>query len=499
MNNKISIWKATAKESFFSTLDKDLSVDVVIIGGGITGLTCAYLLSLSGKSVVVLESNKIGEGTTGYSTGNLYSTVDSRLFQLASKFDDETAKTVAQSRTAAIDLIEQIILKHNISCDFSRIPWHLFTETESKKEIVEKEFQAAINAGLDASLLENLSLPLKIDSAVRIKGQAQFNPMKYVKALAKIISGNNCSVYENTRVLNYSTGDICAVETQFARIKAKNIVLATHTPKGVFALQSAIFPYREDVIAVKLADDNYPAAGIYWDLTKDQHHSFRVYSTGNERYLIVAGEHYKVGQAGDAEKKFDALEKFARDRFNIALTKYYWAAQSYRSADGIPYIGEIDNHIFTGTGYSTDGLTYGTLAAMIISDMISEKENKWFKTYDLKRHNPAKAAKVYVKENLNVLSEFMKGHLSVGSIDEFNEIKAGEGKIINLKGEKVAACRDATNTLHAVSAVCTHMKCIVSWNNAEKTWDCPCHGSRFDKDGTIIEGPAISDLSKLTL
>lgn len=500
MKNKISLWKATAEDSNFQSLEKDISVDVVVVGGGITGLTCAYLLSNIGKSVAVLEALKIGEGTTGYSTGNLYSTVDSRLYHIASKYDEETSKAIAESRAAAVNLIENISMKYNMDCEFSRNPWHLFTETEEEISTIEKEFNATKKAGLNSTLVETLPLPFPIKSAVRIDGQAQFNPMKYAKGLAKSISGENCTIYENTRVLNFKSGEPCLVETPLAKVKAKCIILATHTPKGVYAIHSAIFPYREDAIAVKLKTGIYPPGGIFWGVTKDQHHSFRTYTIDREKYLIVAGQHYKVGQAEDGKKKFDELEKFARDRFDIDTIEYKWAAQSYRSADGLPYIGEIEDKIFTGTGFSTDGLTYGTLAAMIISDSIAQIKNKWSNTYDINRNNPGKAAKDYIKENANVMGEYMKDFPGISDESEIKDLPAGEGKVLNIDGEKIAVYRDANNVVHAISAVCTHMKCIINWNNAEKSWDCPCHGSRFDLDGTVLEGPATSDLlSKVNL
>ena len=494
MNNKNSVWKATAEKSNYPPLKKDISVDVAIVGGGITGLTCAYLLSKSGKSVVVLEANEIGNGATGFSTGNLYSTVDSRLFQLASKFDEETSKEVVKSRASAVDLIEDIIVQNHISCDFFRTPWHLFTETDEEKSTIEKEFKAAENAELAATLLESLPLPFLIKSAVRIEGQAQFNPMKYIKGLAKAISGD-CAIYENSRVLNFGSGNPCVLETSLAKINAKHIILASHTPKGVYAIQGAIFPYREDAIAFKLNNANYPPAGIYWGLTKSQHHSFRTYTTENQKFLVVVGEHYKVGQAEDSMKKFNQLEKFARDRFDIASVEYKWAAQSYRSADGIAYIGEIEENIFTGTGFSADGLTYGTLTAMIISDLINGVKNKWAYTYDINRHNPLKSAKEFLKENINVLGEYIKDWPGFADVDELKEIKKGEGQVISIKGKKIAAYRDTNNMVHTMSAVCTHMKCIVNWNNAEKSWDCPCHGSRFDLEGNVLEGPAMANLS----
>ncbi|HET6245169.1 MAG: FAD-dependent oxidoreductase [Bacteroidetes bacterium] len=496
MINKNSIWKATTEKVDFPKLQKDISVDVAIVGGGITGLTCAHLLSESGKSVAVLEAREIGGGTTGFSTGNLYSTVDSRLYHISSKFDKKTSKNVVESRASAIDLIEQTIAKYSISCDFYRTPWHLFTESKEENKTIEKEYKALEKAGLSPTLSQSLLTPFKIESAVRIEGQAQFNPMKYVKALAKAISHDNCKIFENTRVLDFKAASPCVLETSLARISAKHIILASHTPKGAYAIQSAISPYREDAIAVKLKNtENYPPQGIYWGLTKNQHHSFRTYTTTeNQKFLVLVGEHYKVGQTEDTRKKFEALEKFARQRFDIASIEYQWAAQSYRSADGLAYIGEIEENIFTGTGFSTDGLTYGTLAGMIISDTINGIKNPYAKMYDINRHNPLKAAKNYINENLNVMGEYMKDLPGIADVDQFKEIKQNEGKVISVEGEKIAAYRDINNKVYTLSAVCTHMKCIVNWNSAEKSWDCPCHGSRFDLNGTVIEGPAITDL-----
>ncbi len=490
---KISVWQATAQQTSFPPLTTDEEADIAIVGGGITGITAAYLLSEQGKSVVLLESERIGESATGYSTGNLYATVSAGLFNIKSSFDEETSRAVAESRSAAVDLIEQLTGKFNIACEFGRHPWHLFSQGDSNISTIEKENEAAQKAGLNSSIVHTLPLPFSINTCVKIEGQAQFNPMEYIKALAKGISNTNCRIYEKTRVTEIKKGDPCILKTPTSEIKAKKVILATHIPVGVYNLHSMLFPYREDGIAVKL-NGEYPPEGIFWELYETTHHSFRTYNSPEGTYLVVVGEPYKTGQQNDTYKGFEGLEEYARKKFDVATVEYRWAAQSYQAANKLPYIGELEENIFTGTGFSTDGLTYGTLAAMILADTLTGKDNKWFKTYDLQRHNPFTAAGSVIKENLNVLGQYLKDLPGIAETDDLSEIKPGEGKVIATKSEKIAVYRDENDQIHAVSAVCTHMDCIVNWNTAEKTWDCPCHGSRFKINGEVIEGPALKPL-----
>lgn len=491
-----SIWKATAQKSNFPPLQGDITTDIAIVGGGITGITSAYLLARSGRKVVVLESGEVGGGTTGDSTGNLYSMIDKRLHHIQSKWDKETAGKVARSRTAAVDLIGELVRKYSIDCDFKRVPWYLFSETNKKDETIEKEIKAATDYGLQVEELQELPLPFSVSKAIKVEGQAQFNPAAFVKGLSQNINSGNCSIFEQSPVHHIEKGDKLVLSTPAGKVTANKVIMATHTPKGIYALQTALYPYREYAIAAKLRSGDFPD-GIFWDTEAENHQSMRVYRKNGENYLLLLGGHHKVGQEDHYEKFFQRLEQNARKYFDIDRIDYKWSAQHYKPSDGLPFIGEsADDNIFVATGFSTDGLTYGVLSAMIFDDLLNDRENKWAKTYDAGRFTPIKSAKTFIKENINVAKQYLKDLPGKSEVDSLTEVKPGEGKVIEIDNEKWAVYRDDEGKVHSHSAVCTHMDCIVDWNDAERTWDCPCHGSRFKTTGEVIEGPAYSPLDK---
>lgn len=491
-----SLWKDDAEASAYAPLQKDLKVDTAIVGGGITGLTAAHLLASAGKSVAVLEAWRVGEGTTGFSTGNLYATVEERLLAIRSKFDSETTHAIVASRTAAIGHIENLVRGFAIDCDFHRRPWRLLSETETDDKILEKEYKACLDAGLDAYLDSTAPLPFTISKALRVENQAQFNPMRYVKALAAQTQTAGGAIFERTPVLRIKEGSPNLLYTENGTVTADRIIHATHSPKGVRFVHSLMGVYREYAIAVKLNAGHYPE-GIFWAMSQPHQHSIRSYTDrSGENHLLVLGEPHKVGHKKDNEICFRNLETYIRARFDVKSVDYHWSAQNYRSADGLPYIGAVNNksRVYIATGFATDGLTYGTLAAMIINDLILGNENPWSRLYDPRRHNPLKSAGRFIKENVHVFMDYMKDIPYQAEVKSVSGILPNEGKTVDIKGEKFAVYRDEAGELHQVSAVCTHMKCIVNWNEEAKSWDCPCHGSRFTVDGQVLEGPAIMNL-----
>jgi len=495
---KTSLWKDDAEASFYPPLQKDLNVDIAIVGGGITGTAAAHLLTRQGKNVALLEAWEIGGGTTGFSTGNLYATVEERLNKLQCKFDETTARAVVSSRSAAIGHIENTVREYAIDCDFHRRPWRLLSETETFDRFLLQEYKACLKTGLDAYLDDSAPLTFPIRTALRIENQAQFNPMQYVKALAAQAQKAGGRVFEHTPVLHIKEGSPNILYAENGTVTANKVIHATHSPKGVRFVHTLMGVYREYAIAVKLNSDEYPE-GIFWVMGKPHQHSIRSYaSRTGENYLLVLGEPHKVGHKKDNEACFRNLETYIRARFDVKSIEYHWSAQNYRSADGLPYIGSVNDKagIYIATGFATDGLTYGTLAAMIISDLILGKENPWSRLYDPRRHNPLKSAGRFVKENAHVFMDYLTDWPYRAEAKSVAGIAPGEGKTVVLKGEKFAVYRDEAGELHQVSAVCTHMKCIVNWNKEQKSWDCPCHGSRFTVDGQVIEGPAILDLPK---
>lgn len=496
--SSISIWKDKAEESFFSPLRHDITVDVAIVGGGITGITAAYILSRAGKKVAVLEARKIGEGATGSSTGNLYCTIGSPgLHNVKSKFNQEKIKEVVESRAAAVNFIEERVKEFDIDCDFKRVPWSLFTEDEAGKSFVEKEKKAAQEAGL--AITESFSYPWKVNEGFTVENQAQFNPLQYVVSLAKSIKSANCSIYDLTKVTDVEEGDVCTVTTAGGKVTASQVIMATHSPKGIYAVHMNMGPYREYAVGVTL-NGTYPPAGTWWNMVKPtEHYSMRTYDTSKGRILMVLGEMHKVGQKENNHECYETLKKYLRERFDVASVEFTWSAQQFKPADGIPYIGLStgNSKTYIATGFSADGLTYGTLASMIISDEVLGKENKWSDTYKASRITPIASAKEFIKENVNVAVEFIKDRFTKNEADEFADVTIGQGKVMEIDGKKHGVYRDETGKLHVVSAVCTHMGCINHWNEVEQSWDCPCHGSRFSIDGEVLEGPAYTALKKV--
>jgi glycine/D-amino acid oxidase-like deaminating enzyme/nitrite reductase/ring-hydroxylating ferredoxin subunit len=494
-----AVWSSSDFSASYPSLTGDIQAEVAIIGAGITGLSTAYHLCKAGKKVVILEQSQVGKGTTGSSTGNLYAPIDERLSSILSKHGENTLRLVAESRMAAVDFIEQRVREFNIDCEFQRVPWHLFTTptTKDQKPEVEKETEAAAKAGLALSKNTPPSFPFPVDTLLSLEGQAQFNPLKYVQQLAAALASEHCVIFENTQVTGVEDGQPCLVQTPHGTVTADHVVMATHSPKGIYGVHTAMESYREYVMAVRLRGE-LPLPGIYWHVQSGPQYSVRPYREQDNNYLLVLGEPYKVGSKSQHEELLAQLEKYLRDHFDVEQIEYIWAAQNYKAADNLPYIGTslMESKTYIATGFSADGLTYGTLAGRIISDAILGKENPWAKIYDPKRFTPIASAKKFAKENITVASHLLKDYLFYGEADEVNEIQKGEGKTIKIDGDHLAAYRDEAGMLHIVSGICTHMGCVVHWNDGEKSWDCPCHGSRFSIDGKVLEGPAYTHLAK---
>jgi glycine/D-amino acid oxidase-like deaminating enzyme/nitrite reductase/ring-hydroxylating ferredoxin subunit len=493
--DRTSVWQGTAdKSARYPSLQGDLNVDVAIVGAGITGLTAAMLLSRAGKRVAVLEDGQVGSGTSSHSTGNLYAPVDVRLHALEQQWGADVVRQVVASRAAAVDMVERTAASLNIDCGFTRCPWYLFATHQDHAEEVRKEYETAQRAGLAAALQADLPVPLPAVSALRIGNQAQFQPLDYLRQLAQRISGENCLVFENTPVREIEDSP-ALVHTDSGTVRCGQVLIATHTPIGIHLVQSKLDVVREYGVALHI--DAAPAAGVFWGLG-DKRHSIRAYSRRDQSYLVVVGAAHPTGKADDTAQRHDALEEFARQHFAAGPLAYRWSAQRYRGEDKLPYIGRnVDAaNTFIATGFSGDGLTYGTLAGMLIADQMLGKANPWTDLYRVDRLDTAKRAKGFEKESTEAPPAGAKP-LAQGDLDRFGDLGPCQGRQEKINGEPVAAYRNDRGELMVVSGRCTHMGCGLKWNAAETSWDCPCHGSRFTPDGKVLEGPAIAPLERL--
>ena len=492
-----SVWSGTAAPTRWSALEHDVAADVAVVGGGITGVTTAFLLAKAGRSVVLLEAGEIGGGDTGNSTGNLYETVSGGLYAVKDKWSAEVAASVSESRREAVAMIESHVQALGIDCGFRRCPMHLYAGAPGAQGDVEREFDAARSAGLPVRLEDTLpdGPPAAHGRVLVLDQQAQFHPMAYVRSLAAHAGAAGCRVFERSAVLDvdHSEG---LVRTTGGTVAAGEIVLATHSPSGFHVTQGGMIPNREYGLAAPLGRRDFPP-GIFW-ARGDEHLSVRSLETASANFLLCVGQEQKTGQH-DARAAMAALEAAARRRLGVQEVAYRWSAQNFRSPDALPYIGQDASGAYIATGFATDGLVYGTLAASIISDDLLGRGNRWSNLYRASRVAPVKAAKGTVAETASVLKVVLQDYLTRRQHEQLETLPRDAGSIVEVDGERLAAYRDGAGQVFVVSPVCTHLKCMVHWNALETSWDCPCHGSRFAPDGRVIAGPAIEPLKTKTL
>lgn len=491
-----SLWVGTTPETSYPTVETELSVDVAIVGAGITGLSVALALLEHGATVAVIEAGRMGSGVTGYTTAKLSSLHGLSYASIAEDHGEDSARHYGEANEAAIAQVASVVQQANITCDFDRRSAYTYTQDDSRVEEIRKEVEVASRVGLPASLVTETELPYEIKAAVRFDNQAQFHPRKYCIGLADFLVQRGCKIFEMTRATHIESGGVTT--DQGITVRAEHIVQATqlpvHDPGGFFAKAS---PMRSYAIAVPT---DSPVTGMYLSVDTPSR-SVRSHVEGEQAYLLVGGEGHKVGQDPDTTKRYEALESWAHDQFGGGKPTFRWSAQDYQPADGVPYIGRLapgTDHLWVATGFKKWGMTTGTVAGMILGDLILGRNNPWADTFDATRVKLSASGKKLLKENANVAKRFVSDRLAKANAPDSASLLNGDGGIVTLGDDKVAAYRDDQGSLHAVSPVCTHLGCVVSFNKAEKTWDCPCHGSRFQLDGSVIQGPAIDDLKKLT-
>lgn len=505
----VSVWMATAEVPEQSALAENLECDIAIVGAGISGMTTAYLLAREGKRVIVLDDGPIGGGMTERTTAHLVTALDDRYYELERLHGEKGARLAAESHRAAIDRIESIVAEESIACDFERVDGYLFTPPDESKEQLEDELKAAHTAGLvELEMVDRA--PIKdfdTGAALRFPRQAQFHPVKYLAGLARAIQRDGGKIYTGTHASKIEGGkDRARIETSGgSTVTARAVVVATNTPvNDRLVIHTKQAPYITYVIGARVPADSVTKA-LFWD-TPDPYHYVRIQSgpfaeieteegtvkAGDYDMLIVGGEDHKTGQEEDADRRFSALEDWTKTRFPmIEGIEFRWSGQVMEPVDGLAFIGRNpldEDNVFIVTGDSGNGMTHGTIAGILLTDLIAGRANDWATLYDPSRIT-LKAGVEFAKENLNVAAQYTE-LVTPGDVDSAEEIEPGEGAIVRRGLSKLAVYRDEGGALHERSAVCTHLGCIVNWNSKEKTWDCPCHGSRFDAQGTVIQGPA---------
>jgi glycine/D-amino acid oxidase-like deaminating enzyme/nitrite reductase/ring-hydroxylating ferredoxin subunit len=497
-----SVWyEGKHAEPAFAPLHEPLNADVCVIGSGITGLTTAYMLQKEGFSVVLLEAWDLMAGESCRTTAHLTAVVDTRYFMLDSLFGQEASRLVAVSHMAAINRIEALVREENIDCDFERVPGYLVA-TEGHHHAFDREQEAARNAGF-ADMTVHAKVPMRhvaqMGPVLEFPRQATFHPVNYLLGLTQAFTRLGGRIFTHTRVVEIKGGAQAYVKTEDGfRVNARHIVVATHTPiNDRVKMHTKQAAYRTYVIAYQIPKDMYPAF-LLWDMD-DPYHYVRIMRAGDHDMLVVGGEDHKTGQAHDMAERYRRLEHWAGRFFTTpGPVKYRWSGQIMEPVDALAFIGRNpmdDDNVYIATGYAGNGYTYGTIAGILLTDLVLNRVNSWQELYDPARKT-IKAAATYVRENTNAVGHMVKDWAAASEVGSIDDIAPGEGALIRRGASKVAVYRDEHGTAHECSAVCTHLGCIVQWNSGEKSWDCPCHGSRFDTEGRVLTGPAVTPLSR---
>jgi glycine/D-amino acid oxidase-like deaminating enzyme/nitrite reductase/ring-hydroxylating ferredoxin subunit len=490
-----SYWIESTAGTSYPQLDGDLEVDVAIIGGGITGVTAALLLKRAGKRVALLEMKRIARGATGYTTAKLTSGHNVIYSALEQTFGANGSRVYAEANQAGLQQVRSLAEELGIDCDLEPRANYVYAGSAEAVFRIEEEVKAARRAGLAVSLVKETSLPYPVAAAARLENQAQFHPRKYVLGLAEAVPGDGSHVFEQTRARDVRQGELSTVLTQHGVVRARHVIVATHLPfedSGLYFAKT--HPQRSYAIAFPIGDESAPD-GMF--ISADQPtRSLRTAPRDGGRLLIVGGEGHKTGQ-GDAAESYGRLEAWARGHFAVELVPYRWATHDYVSIDRVPFVGPLlpwRTRVWVATGYGKWGMTNGTAAALILADLVLERKNPWAELFSSRRVRSL-VSRSFVRENANVVRRLVGDRLKLPGREAIEALAPGEGAVVRVEGETLAVSRSEDGSLAGVSPRCTHLGCHVGWNNAERTWDCPCHGSRYLPDGSVIEGPAVRDLA----
>lgn len=484
-----SIWEAIAKKDNYPPLQSDIRADVLVIGGGITGISTAYRLQKAGLNVCLLEAHEIGSGVSGKTTAHLTTAVDAQYSEIAEKVSKKAAVSLAQAAREAIELVETTDKEEDLQSKLRRLPAYQYAAHEDQLKQVEREYEAAKEAGLSVEIRSQAEgLPFSTNKAIYYPDNAAFNPLIYIYELAKKFVQSGGKLYENSKVSNIEekNGQVIAEVSGGYHIETSFAVMATHNPLGIDPVQTMLPPYRSYAIAFS-SPTEVPDT-FYYDFDEPYHYARSAIYEG-QKVWIVGGADHKTG-AGDELKAEASLKNYIESKFQVSAYLHSWSAQVFEPVDNLPYIGKslIHDNIFIATGFSGDGTLWGSLSAKILTDLITDRPNAYAELFSPARANIKGGAADFVKANSEVGWHFVADRFTADS-SEVKSIQAGEGKIVRQGSEQYAVYRDEQNEVHVMSSTCVHLKCKVNWNSLEKTWDCPCHGGRYKATGEVIEGP----------
>lgn len=477
----------------------DRKYDVIIAGGGITGISTALNLQKQGKKCLLIEASNIGFGTTGGTTAHLNTFFDTTFDEAISDFGEENAKLLAGVGTEAIDIIRNNISEHNIDCDFEGKTGYIFALDQKQHDKLKKMIEGAQKVGINMKFSDGVSFPVPFVSVASIPEQAQFHPVKYIKKLAEAFITAGGIILEDCTCISHSEDDdFVKIETSQGGFQTESLVYATHIPPGVNVLHLMAAPYRSYAIGFEVEENKY-SEDLMYDLY-DPYRYYRMQIIDGKKYLIAGGEDHKTGHEGDTGICFSNLENYVRQYFEVGVAAYSWSSQYYEPVDGMPYIGKLPGskgNVYTATGFRGNGMIFGTISSQVISDLIIENASEYEKLFNPGRVKPLAGFASFVKENAGSATDFVKDKLFKEKIDSLAELNDGEAKVVKYEGDSYAIYKETEGKTHILKSTCPHTYCDVHWNSAEKSWDCPCHGSRFAVNGRLLTAPSTEGLQRI--
>jgi glycine/D-amino acid oxidase-like deaminating enzyme/nitrite reductase/ring-hydroxylating ferredoxin subunit len=494
-----SIWQEV--DETFSPADRlstSAVFDVIIVGGGITGITTAYKLQKQGKKCLLLEARNLCFGTSGGTTAHFNNFFDTTYGQVASRFGKESPGNLAQAARDAMNLFATNIEELQINCDYRSMDGIVYAQNDQQAKDLDELYQSAVEAGIMVSNVNQIPIKDFFQRAISFKRQARFHPVKYVYALARAFTKAGGFILENCFVKEVSQKELLEVETPAGTFRSEKMIYATHTPPGINPLHLRCAPYRSYVMAIELENDEYPESAVY-DMM-DPYHYYRTQEIGHEKLLIAGGEDHKTGHEEDTDLPFIKLEFYLRGIFKIREIKYRWSSQYYEPADGLAYIGHLpaaSENILVATGFGGNGMTYAHITANILSSKILHDTDLYTGLFSPGRVKPIAGFSNFVKENADVAFSLVADRLKIPSVKTLSDIPGNSGETIRYNHHAVAVYKNQQEELFCLNPICTHLKCTVKWNQTEKSWDCPCHGARYSVTGDVITAPSTKPLKRI--